>query len=205
MKSFTTLLALGSAFVVGTIAIVAIVIFMHLPNGIAEVLLVFAGMFAIGALTAFGHLMEDQVQSKTELQFDEDATRTTLESVELAHREEPALPAWEPTVGDLLVQDTSLALAKLRIDLEHELRRIAQSGKIASNTPANVTRLLRSLEAKGLIPTPLASVSRDLLSACYKAVHGADVQMDVARSVLGVGTDVVSALKSLPAPTAPNG
>jgi hypothetical protein len=197
------LLLAGFGLGLGAMAIVVAVIQLTLDREIIQVLLVFAGMFATAGVTAFASLFDDGSGLKPQVIFDEEATRLTLEAVPITYErvEEPGsarMTAWEPTSADLLIQDRSLALAKLRIDLERELRRIAQSSNAKVAPAPALSRMTQELEAKGLIPPPIASAIRDVLPACNLAIHGAEVSMETAQAVLGVGADVLAALRAVP-------
>lgn len=198
MRHQTFTLSLGLAFVLAAVGIVAAVALGRLPEAIIQVLLVFSGMFAMGAFHAFATYVEGRTFLRPDIEFNEAAVRVMLDDVKFERVVEPSpTPTWDPTTDDLLIQDASLAMAKLRIDLERELRRLAYKRSVPVTSPTSVSRLVKALEVEKIIPGSVASAIRDVLPACNQAVHGAEVTTEVAQSVLGVGNDVLATLKAI--------
>jgi hypothetical protein len=109
----------------------------------------------------------------------------------------PAGPAAKPvTTDDLFGQDPALALAKLRIDIESELRRIASIRGLKTDNYAMTARFLVDLLAdRHFLPPELTATIRTVLPVCEQAIHGGAITADVARSVLNVGAELLTMLR----------
>lgn len=106
---------------------------------------------------------------------------------------------WEPTLGQLVGIDPSLALAKLRLDLERELRRIANETRIdVSLRPISIAQLSRELIERDTLPAAYASAIQEITAVANGAIHGRDVPIDMAVEVISVGGQLVEQLRSLP-------
>src|SRR6185295_10097977 len=105
--------------------------------------------------------------------------------------------SWQVRDHDYLGSDNTLALAKLRIDLESELRKIAQEAGLADYAARNSVRTLASaLAQREEIPIRYLSVLEDILPTLNKAVHGGEVSTDTAASILRAGRDLLLMLKA---------
>jgi hypothetical protein len=126
-----------------------------------------------------------------------------LERVEKKAEEAGLLPAiavepliLRPTYAFQSVagEDSNLALAGLRIEIESRLRDIATSkGLEAKNQSAG--RLLRELRNHGYLSAKEVSVIEDLLPLLNRAAHGAEVDERAFNWALDTGTRLLSALE----------
>jgi hypothetical protein len=107
---------------------------------------------------------------------------------------EPGEP-WDLDPRSLLLQDKHLALAKLRMELEQELRRIAFRMEI--NVPGHYTSSLiaKTLVAKSVLPSSVIPGLTEVVKACNQAVHGFDVPHSTAVEVVEIGTDLLNRLR----------
>jgi hypothetical protein len=105
---------------------------------------------------------------------------------------------WDLETRALLGRDKSLALAKLRLDIERQLRVLAfRSGDEAPSRPAGVTQLAESLVRKGALPVETLPPLQQILSVCNLALHGNDISDALADAVVSVGEDLLSRLAEL--------
>jgi hypothetical protein len=114
-----------------------------------------------------------------------------------------------PTIQELVVRDPPLGLAKLRIELERELREF-----YANRFPDPAIRRLslgtmsRDLRARGVLPPEIAAPLEDVTALANRAVHGEYVPAEVAQEIVNVGLRVLSALRAMrdsePAPSLEN-
>lgn len=108
-------------------------------------------------------------------------------------------PLWDLSITDVFLLDRGLALAKLRIELERELRRIgSEADLIDPKRPVPLGRLLRTFEARQVLPLDLLSAIRDITTVANVAVHGGEVADDTAAAqVINVGKLALDQLQRL--------
>jgi hypothetical protein len=192
------ILALGVA---GLVFFVSKVPTLH---EIMQVAMIFAGMLAIAALSAISKYLDGgSITPLIKISFNEAQTRQALDDlINIAYDEEiqrdlaPKLKLWEPTSDILKEEDPALALAKLRIALERELRRIAYEHKVAIEPRKSpVGYLLEMLGQRGVLDNRVVAAIRDVLPVCNMAIHGGEVTPEIANSVLRLGEDLVRVLR----------
>jgi hypothetical protein len=103
-----------------------------------------------------------------------------------------------PAIGDLIVRDPPLGLAKLRIEIEDELRRLC-----AVHVPEATLRklppgiMVRELRVRGVLQGDVATPLIDVITLANRAVHGEYVPSRVASDIADVGLRVLSALRQI--------
>ncbi|MFQ5630048.1 MAG: hypothetical protein ACE5I1_14875 [bacterium] len=174
-------------------------------SGLVQVIMIIAGMSTIAAFTAFQRFIErGNRNSLIHLSFNEVfVSRSISEGLPepanvdpklLNNKKSPPIP-WELTVGQLVGVDNSLALAKLRMDIEKELRKVAYENNIDIQTrPLGVIGLANELVNKKLLPTSLLEALKEIISVCNQAVHGTEVSDHTTASVVRVGTQFLERL-----------
>jgi hypothetical protein len=92
--------------------------------------------------------------------------------------------------------DIVLALAKVRIDLERELRRLAtETGAIREDQRFDMRRSIEALEKAESIPVVAIEAIRDILPICNRAIHGQSIDAADARNVIEVAREVMLILR----------
>jgi hypothetical protein len=115
------------------------------------------------------------------------------------HKTPNSLPPWDLTAGQLIGADNALALARLRMDIERELRRIALETQIdLSLRPVGIKSLARELVSKEVLPVTLMEPLEEVAKICNLAIHGGKVADDVAAAVVRVGGQLLEQLRLLP-------
>ena len=188
---------------VGTLLFVAVR--LELARELLYVAMLLLGMLAMGALSIIQKLIEHSSGAPiVQITFNEAQTRESLrevvdaEVVEVRDRMRFGDAPWEPTSDALLSADPALALAKLRIDLERELRRLAYEHKLDIDPRrATLGRLLESLLRKEVLPPQAVAALQDILPPMNEAVHGGQVDQAVANSVVAIGADVLALLRTV--------
>jgi hypothetical protein len=105
---------------------------------------------------------------------------------------------WDLSLGQLVGADNSLALAKLRLEIERELRRIAYNDNINVGTrPVGAMALARELASKKVLPPELLNVLQQIIPIANEAVHGGEISDQEAASVVRAGGQLLEALRSL--------
>jgi hypothetical protein len=148
----------------------------------------------IRKLSAAGVEAEIGPRDATQLQ----ASASQLPAAEPAS---PAYPPTAPTILELVERDPPLGLARLRMDLEQEVRRLYDS-KIGDETgrrPLSLGMMTRRLTQNEILPPEVAAPLDDVLPLANRAVHGEFVPTDVAEEIARIGIRVLEALRSLDA------
>jgi hypothetical protein len=104
------------------------------------------------------------------------------------------------TAEGLLELDKALALAKVRMDLEAELRQIARAQDVVSRA-RSAGALANELGQKGILPRPLISALLEVISVANQAIHGANISDETAASVVRTASDLLDSLRLASAST----
>ena len=97
---------------------------------------------------------------------------------------------------NLVGLDNLLALAKLRMELERELRHIAYNNQIdISSRPLGVTGIAQELLSRKILPATWLGALKEITSVCNQAVHGMEIPDDIAISVVRVGGQLLEQLR----------
>jgi hypothetical protein len=99
-------------------------------------------------------------------------------------------------IRDVANTDSNLSLVAFRIEVEKRLRQIAERNKLASHQ-TSLSRLIRNLENKAILPSDVASGLMDLVALGNRAAHGVKVSDDAAAWVLDVGSSILLELDNL--------
>jgi hypothetical protein len=175
--------------------------------GINPALLVIAGATTFATLAALRELLaafgsNSLKVSTVNVEFLSESVSLAFPSHSSASRSPRATLAkeapWEVTASDLLAVDSTLALAKLRIDLERQLRQLAMlTGIDLSSGPKGITHLILQLEQREALPPTVGQAIREVSRVANNAVHGRDVSQKAAVSVVALGTDIMRVLSDL--------
>ena len=111
-------------------------------------------------------------------------------------RQTPGIENTARAIQGLVETDPILALAKLRIELEKALNKLYRiTGKDnRQRRPLSAGQLAYSLSAAGILPKNVALSIREVISICNRAIHGEEIRQEDARSVVEVGTSLLSQL-----------
>lgn len=111
-----------------------------------------------------------------------------------------------PTIEELIARDPPLGLAKLRIDLEREVRRLyLRDGRNASRRGMSLGVMARELRNRQQLPPEIYAPLEDVNVLANRAVHGEYVAPEVAREIAQVGRRVLAALWILASEPPPDG
>jgi hypothetical protein len=165
------------------------------------------GLLGMGAMSTLQRLVEhpptliqitlSEASARRRL---EQMTRTLnpevieAEIIEQRVQEQP----WQVRNEDLLGIDNKLALAKLRIDLESELRKIAHQAGVEPyiTSRASARRLAEELSKRELLARPFISLLDDILPTLNRAIHGGAVPTDTAASIIRIGSELLFFLRA---------
>lgn len=170
-----------------------------------QVLMLIAGMTTVAALTAFQQSVENSTPpSLVDVSFNEVLVSQSLsEGIKATDPsyvdQEKIAEPWDLSLGQLLGLDKSLALAKLRMELERELRHIAYNNQTdISSRPLGITRMAQELVSRNILPAIWLGPLKEITHACNHAIHGeTEVPDDVAASVVSVGSQLLEQLRSV--------
>ena len=100
-----------------------------------------------------------------------------------------------PTVEELIRRDPPLGLAKLRIDLEREIKKLHARYEPTGRRPQALGSMIRDLQSRDVLPPEIAAPLAEVNALANRAVHGEYVPRDVAADIAEVGLRVLSALQ----------
>jgi hypothetical protein len=129
-----------------------------------------------------------------------EAQRLQAAAAELPPAPAPTVeqPSSAPTVQELIQRDPPLGLAKLRIDLEREVRDLyTRELRDTPRRPLSLGPMTRELSARGVLPPEVVAPLMDVYGLASRAVHGEYVPRDVAEEIADVGLRLLSALRDL--------
>ena len=197
-------LVVGSFLALLTGGLLFLVAQDRMTTEVNHVLMIIAGMTTVAALTAFQQSVENSTASSfVHISFNElNVSRILSEGPKATDsspvdREGRAEP-WDLSLGQLVGSDNSLALAKLRMELERELRHIAYNHQTdISSRPLGVTGIAQELISRKILPPTWLGALKEITVVCNRAVHGTEVPDDIAASVVRVGGQLLEQLRSV--------
>jgi hypothetical protein len=182
-------------------ALLSLVVLGDVVQQLVGVIAMIAGAVTFTALYAITRYFEQEpTPSFIEIEFDDGRLRQELrEMYRVTVADAKTTDAWEPTSDRLLLQDPNLALAKVRIDLEREIRRIGvERGVIRPDQRVDLRRILDMYETTDVLPSSVTAAIKDLLPICNAAVHGKEVSIETASRVVDMAAEVMTVLRASP-------
>ena len=197
-------LAIGGFFALLTTGLLFLVAQDKIAPEINQVLILIAGMTTVAALTAFQQSVENSMSSSfVHVSFNEVLVSQSLSEGFTTPNPSPVdgekiTEPWDLSIGQLVGLDNSLALAKLRMELERELRHIAYNNQTdISSRPLGVTRIAQELVSRKILPAIWLGALKEITVVCDQAVHGTEVSDEIAASVVRVGGQLLEQLRSV--------
>ncbi len=196
-------LAVGGFLSLLTAGLIFLVAQDRMTTEVNQVLVLISGMTTIAALTAFQQSVENSTSpSFVRVPFDEVLVSKSLSEGFTAldtspTEDEKVAEPWDLSLGQLVGLDNSLALAKLRIELERELRHIAHNNQTdISSRPLGITRMAQELVSRKILPPTWLGPLKEITHVCNHAIHGkTEVPDDIAASVVSVGGQLLEQLR----------
>jgi len=181
---------------------------------VSDALVILAGAAAMSALLTFQTLLDGNRGRRgmsSRVTFNAVLVSDTIASSSVTARD-PVVPlsgsssseaqaelAAELTAAQLIATDKPLALAKLRLDLERELRRIALETKIDLGPhPSGVMTVARALAQADGIPSTYLNALDEIVKVCNSGIHGEEIPEATALAVVALGTQLLEQLRGLP-------
>ncbi len=198
-------LAVGGLLSLLTAGLLFLVAQDRIAPEINQILVLIAGMTTVAALTAFQQSVENSTTSSfVHISFNELSVSRILSEKPKATDSSPVdgerrAEPWDLSLGQLVGSDNPLALAKLRMELERELRRIAYNNRTdISSRPLGVTGIAQELVSRKILPDTWLEPLKEITSVCNHAIHGrTEVPDDIAASVVRVGGQLLEELRSV--------
>lgn len=192
-----------------TAALLVLVERAEVLSDVTQVVMIVSGMTAMGALAAFQRFIEsDKGSPLVHITFNEMLlSRSIFEGLPkfeaapsgVEQGQPISLSPWDLSAGQLVGADNALALARLRMDVEHELRRIAHEAQIdLSVRPVGAIGLARELVSREALPGTFLEALQEIMMVCNRGIHGAEVPDEVAAAVVRVGGQLLERLRLLP-------
>ena len=168
---------------------------------VTNLLIVVSGMAIFGAFSAFQRFLETREDTPViHISFNE----TILKNVLAEERMKPAAPEppWEISSAQLVGVDNTLAAAKLRMELESELRRITfEYGITLERRLFSLNQLIDQLAEREVLSPPVQAALRDIIPICNRAIHGESLTNEDAIRVVRVGNQLFDVLRSIEPPS----
>ena len=205
MKTNKQVVFVLTIFVAGVVAGLVVVAFGKAPAALVNIIMFFVGLFGMAAVSTLHRLLDRQTPL-VQITFNEARVRRHLNDLRQdlpsdvleAEIVEEHQRSWHLRDQDYLGADNTLALAKLRIDLESELRKLAHDVELSDYAARNSLRTLASaLAHRKDLPVRYIAVLDDILPTLNTAVHGGQVSTDTAASILRAGRDLLLMIKAL--------
>lgn len=109
------------------------------------------------------------------------------------HTEDAQVLEKETTdIRSLFFEDPNLALAKLRMELEQELKLTAEAFDITdAGRYLGVGRMASAMRQEKVISPSVEAAIREVADVCNKAIHGYDIDHEQARGILTSGEELM--------------
>ncbi len=183
---------------------------------VSDALIVFAGITGVTAILAFQGLAQGYTEaslpslspppttfnetlvSQSLVTAQEQLPKIVSEPTDAEWREAPDRP-WTLSAAALLELDPPLAMAKLRIDLETELRRITmESGNPTQRSSSNTKAMIYHLIAREVLPHVYEPSLMEVSRAANDAIHGSAISYAEASQLVKLGTQLLEQLHAYP-------
>ena len=102
-----------------------------------------------------------------------------------------------PLLQQFFEQDPNLALAGLRIEIEKRLMTLGKRRNMNFSSLTGISKMIRILRERKIFDPELAISLSKIVSVGNAAIHGAQVDPNVAKRALGVGEELLKALDDL--------
>jgi hypothetical protein len=121
-------------------------------------------------------------------------TEKTLNESQENRDESPEIYATSDAIKALAESDPVIALAKIRIELEKLLGRLARFNSIAVKGFA-LGALVNQLTNQEIVSHDIGKALREVIALCNRAIHGEAISEEGARTIIGVGVELLQGLK----------
>lgn len=85
---------------------------------------------------------------------------------------------------ELLVKDSTLALASLRIEIEKNLKAFSSKTNIENNEKTSLRKIIQNLNKIGVLSNYHVEALNEILLVCNKAIHGTNVSDSEAKKII---------------------
>lgn len=120
--------------------------------------------------------------------------KANLENVEEAQKSEgehhPEVLDATDSIYELAESDPVVALAKIRIELEKSLKRLARTTSVEVRRPI-LGFIVKSLSSHEIISRQMGKSLSEVISICNRAIHGETIADDDARTIIELGVALI--------------
>ncbi|WP_027911294.1 hypothetical protein [Pseudomonas sp. URMO17WK12:I4] len=120
-------------------------------------------------------------------------TEKTLSESQENRGEVPKIYATSDAIKALAESDPVIALAKIRIELEKLLARLARFNSITVKGSA-LGALVNQLTNQEIVSHDIGKALREVIALCNRAIHGETISDEGARTIIGVGVELLEEL-----------
>jgi hypothetical protein len=181
-----------------TALLLFIVYKIGVSQDVGSVLVILSGMTTMASFSALARLVGDSrplsVDALNEEFLITAVNKAVPQGIELTAR---SSPDWEISASSLVGRDNALALAKVRLDLERELRRLAPETIAVRERSLGIVSLARQLMSAGILPENLYYPLRAVTDIANKGIHGEPVSSAQTSAAVAVAEQIIGALATL--------
>jgi len=105
----------------------------------------------------------------------------------------PEIYATTKSINDLASSDPIIALAKLRIELEKTINKLATISGVKLKGPA-LSTLVRNLSNHGVITVNIGKSLTEVIGICNRAIHGEAISESSAKTIISLGVNILEDL-----------
>lgn len=177
------------------------VVKLPVERELVYVAMIFVGALSMATISILQKLIFSDHEKTIQVAFDAEHTRESLrEIVDLDAIEAEVVKVtrepWESSTNDLISSDPVLAVMKLRLDLEEELRRYAYTHDVHIDPRAShLSALAATLAKQGLLPLQLSAAIQEISKPMNQVVHGLPIDESTIMDIFAAGEDVLSTLR----------
>lgn len=103
---------------------------------------------------------------------------------------------YQPNTFELVGVDNSLALAKVRMDIENELRRMIAEANISDKIQIKSAKhMTRELSSRELLPREFAHKIEEVVSVCNQAIHGIEFNTDKTMKIVRASKELLELMR----------
>lgn len=186
--------------VISVVAVSAIAVRIAFPE--IKIDLVTLGLMIVAVLPWLSELIESaKFPGGWEVKFRDlreagEKVTSSSEPPPTASHQPPPVTQSQPSYVSVADQDPNLALVGLRIEIEQRIRQLSKRHDLPMNW-GSLSKLIRELTRREIIPYGVASGLEDLVAAGNQAAHGASVDPRVADWAITTGPEILAALDAL--------
>lgn len=196
-NSRLTYIYFSSALIAATGSLIWLLTAGTLPQQIMQVISLIAGTtFFAGISLLFDYVREPRTAPLIQINFNGQQLKEDLGNIVDAEYTEIADDFYPSGGGAYADDDLIIAMAKIRIDLERNIKRLARvNGVVREGQRFDMQRSLAALKREEKLPGVAVEAIQGILPICNRAIHGEKISVLDARNVIEIAQEVMIILE----------